>query len=148
MLGFGLLCPLTRYSKHPFPCCPPFSPYLRCISTEHPSEKETLIFSPSLLKLERAPKDVQDKIWSEILAFALYVNVGPVYEADIRATAIKDWRRTLLFVSKTFHVSDECNRSTRQAVLIILETRSAPLLQPSHHPYTASFASVLRETHQ
>lgn len=49
--------------------------------------------------------DIQDNIWSEILAFALYVNVGPIYEMDVLATAIKDWRRTLLFVSKTFHVS-------------------------------------------
>jgi hypothetical protein len=65
--------------------------------------------------LEQAPEDVQDKIWSEILTFTLHVDLGSIYPGDLRKTAIKDWRRMLLFVSKKFHVSGECSLSWRMA---------------------------------
>jgi hypothetical protein len=78
---------------------------LLSISAEQPSEnKSPTLPSSCLSKLEQAPEDVQDKIWSLILAFALHVDLSTIRPVDLRKTAIKDWRRMLLFVSKTFHV--------------------------------------------
>jgi hypothetical protein len=65
------------------------------------------MFSPSLSKLEEAPETVQNKIWSEILAYALCVDLALMNLRDDQAIAIRNWRRTLLFVSKNFYVSDE-----------------------------------------
>jgi hypothetical protein len=86
-------------------------------SAEPPSGHKAPTFSPSSLsQLQHTPEDVQDHVWSRILAFALYLD-GPIYAEDA-SSVIKNWRRTLLFVSKRFYVSFECTcRGARQVAL-------------------------------
>jgi hypothetical protein len=115
------------------------------ISVEDTHENQPPTFSSYCLsKLERAPDDVQDKIWSEILAYTLYIDLGPISPGDVRKTAIKDWRRMLLFVSKAFHVSGDCHATWLSVLNNYTETRSASLLYSSHHSYPERFASVFR----
>jgi hypothetical protein len=67
-------------------------------------EENEVSFTPRLRlsSLEKASREIQDKIWDKILMFVLYVESGQTNNRNSRHT--QDWRKELLYVSKTFHV--------------------------------------------
>jgi hypothetical protein len=103
MLRSKLSYNLTRYRQY-------FRPTLNSAifilrnSVEEPKQEESSI-TPRLYisPLERASRDVQEQIWDEILAFALYVDPGIVHK--LSSIIPLAWRAELLSICKKLRVS-------------------------------------------
>jgi hypothetical protein len=70
-------------------------------------KKPPIILRLSMSPLERASKDIQEQIWNEILALALYVDLRTIPLAKFpKKQPILTWRVGLLVTCKLFNVSN------------------------------------------
>jgi hypothetical protein len=97
-----------------------------------------------ILPLNRASAEVKDSIWSEILAFALDVNLRLVAPACFKR--ISRWRKTLLCVSKVFHVSYDGLFLSQQSINVLLKRLGEPHFYS--HPILLSRTALLQFSHR
>jgi hypothetical protein len=94
-----------------------FSAHLFANRIVRREEKQVSITPPRLClsSLEKAPREIQDKIWDKILMFVLYVGSGQT-DGNWQHVYTQDWGKELLHVSKTFHVGQ--GQDPREAMLM------------------------------